>query len=426
VPFVLTWFPSSEHPPEPVDAEEALSATQAIWREWMAGCRYQGEYPRAVHTSLIVLKALTYAPTGAIVAAPTTSLPELIGGVRNWDYRYSWLRDATFTLYALMNAGFNEEALAWRNWLLRAIAGDPAKMQILYGVAGERRLPELELDWLPGYEQSSPVRIGNAASRQLQLDVFGEVMDALHFSRRMGLAYQEESWALEKNLVEYLEKIWTGPDEGIWEVRGERQQFTHSKVMAWVALDRAVKAIEQFGLEGPLVRWRAVRDRIHASVCDEGFDRQQGAFVQSYGSKELDASLLLLPIVGFLPADDPRVVGTVAAIEKRLVRDGFVLRYETRSGVDGLPPGEGVFLPCSFWLADNYVLQGRRNEAHALFERLIGLCNDVGLLSEEYDPATKRLVGNFPQAFSHVSLVNTALNLCRPEGPAVDRQKQGR
>ena len=424
VPFVLTWAPSHLPDPGHVDAEMALRESEEGWREWCKQCNVSGPHRDIVQRSLITLKALTYEPTGGVIAAATTSLPEQLGGVRNWDYRICWLRDATFTLYSLMSAGFVAEARAWREWLLRAVAGDPGQLQIMYGVAGERRLPELEVDWLPGYLGSRPVRIGNAASRQLQLDVFGEVMDALHLSRRVGLAYDEASWALETNLMEHLERIWTEPDEGIWEVRGPRQNFTHSKVMAWVAFDRAVKSMEQFGLQGPIERWRAVRDQIHASVCQEGFDAGHGSFVQAYGSKELDASLLLIPIVGFLPPGDPRVRGTVAAIEKRLLRGGFVQRYETRSGVDGLPPGEGAFLPCSFWLADNYVLQGRRDEASALFERLTGLCNDVGLLSEEYDPRSKRLLGNFPQAFSHVSLVNTALNLSRAEGPAQDRKNQ--
>jgi GH15 family glucan-1,4-alpha-glucosidase len=424
VPFVLTWAPSHLPDPGRVDAEVALRETEEGWRDWSKQCTVSGPHQKIVERSLITLKALTYEPTGGVIAAATTSLPEQLGGVRNWDYRICWLRDATFTLYSLMSAGFVSEARAWREWLLRAVAGDPAQLQIMYGVAGERRLPEIELDWLPGYEGSHPVRIGNAASRQLQLDVFGEIIGALHVSRRVGLAYDEASWDLEKNLVEHLEKIWMQPDEGIWEVRGPRQNFTHSKVMAWVALDRAVKSMEQFGLEGPIERWRAVRDQIHASVCREGFDAGQGSFVQAYGSKELDASLLLIPIVRFLPPEDPRVRGTIAAIEKRLLRDGFVQRYETESGVDGLPPGEGAFLPCSFWLADNYVLQGRRPEAHAIFDRLIALCNDVGLLSEEYDPRSKRMLGNFPQAFSHVSLINTALNLFRAEGPAQDRQNQ--
>ncbi|MFL5426531.1 MAG: glycoside hydrolase family 15 protein [Myxococcales bacterium] len=423
VPFVLTWAPSYERDPGHVDAESALRETEQGWVKWCKQGNVTGPHRDIVQRSLITLKALTYDPTGGVLAAATTSLPEQLGGVRNWDYRICWLRDATFTLYSLMSAGFVSEARAWREWLLRAVAGDASQLQILYGLAGERRLPELELDWLPGYQGASPVRIGNAASCQLQLDVYGEVMDALYCSSRAGLAYVDASWALQVKLVEHLEKIWAEPDEGIWEVRGARRQFTHSKVMAWVALDRAVKSVEQFGMKGPVERWRAVRGQIHASVCREGFDAEQGSFVQAYGSKELDASLLLIPIVGFLPPSDPRVRGTVAAIEKRLVSGGFVLRYETRSGVDGLPPGEGVFLPCSFWLADNYVLQGRRAEAQALFERLVGLCNDVGLLSEEYDPQAKRLVGNFPQAFSHVSLVNTALNLSRAEGPAHDRQK---
>jgi len=424
IPFVLTWSPSHLPDPGHVDAEQALEESQAGWREWSTRCQVSGPYQPIVERSLITLKALTYDPTGGIVAAATTSLPEEIGGVRNWDYRICWLRDATFTLYSLMSAGFHAEARAWRDWLLRTVAGDPSQLQIMYGLGGERRLPELTLDWLPGYEGSRPVRIGNAASRQLQLDVYGEVMDALHLSRRVGLADEQASWALQRNLMEYLETIWNEPDEGIWEVRGRRRDFTHSKVMAWVAMDRAVKAIEQFGTEGPLDRWRAVRDEIHESVCRHGYDAELGSFVQSYGSKEVDASLLHIPLVGFLPPEDPRVRGTIAAIEKRLLRDGFVDRYETRSGVDGLPPGEGAFLPCSFWLADNYVLQGRREEARALFERLIGLSNDVGLLSEEYDPRTRRLLGNFPQALSHVALVNTALNLSRTEGPALDRQKQ--
>ncbi len=424
VPFVLTWSPSHLPDPGHVDAEQALAESEAGWRKWSAQCTVTGPYRELVQRSLITLKALTYDPTGGIVAAATTSLPEQIGGVRNWDYRICWLRDATFTLYSLMSAGYSEEARDWTRWLLRAVAGDPSQLQILYGIAGERRLPELELDWLPGYEGSRPVRVGNAASRQLQLDVFGEVMDALHLARRVGLGISEAGWALQRTLMDYLERIWDQPDEGIWEVRGPRRQFTHSKVMAWVAFDRAVKGIEQFGLEGPLERWRAVRERIHASVCRDGFDPELGSFVQFYGSKEVDASLLMLPLVGFLPATDPRMLGTVRAIEQSLLRDGFVARYATHSGVDGLPPGEGAFLPCSFWLADNYALQGRSAEATALFERLAGLANDVGLLSEEYDPAARRMVGNFPQAFTHVSLINTALNLTAPQGPAEHRKQQ--
>ena len=424
VPFVLTWAPSHLPDPGHLDAEEALSRSEASWRDWSGRCTVEGPYRELVLRSLITLKALTYQPTGGIVAAATTSLPEKIGGVRNWDYRICWLRDATFTLYSLLSAGYSEEARAWRGWLLRAAAGDPSQLQILYGLAGERRLPEMELDWLSGYEGSRPVRIGNAASRQLQLDVYGEVMDAMHLSRRAGLA-DEAEWALQRALMEYLETIWEGPDEGIWEVRGPRQHFTHSKVMAWVAFDRAVKGIEQFGLEGPLERWRAVRDLIHAEVCARGFDTAAGSFVQAYEyeSKEIDASLLLLPLVGFLPPEDPRIKGTVARVERELMRDGFVARYLTHSGIDGLPEGEGAFLACSFWLVDNYVLQGRMAEAKALFGRLAGLVNDVGLLAEEYDPAARRQVGNFPQAFSHVSLVNSALNLTAAECPAQHRRR---
>jgi len=423
VPFILTWSPSHLTDPGHVDAEQALTATEAGWKAWSDQCKVTGPYREIVQRSLITLKALTYQPTGGIVAAATTSLPERVGGMRKWDYRICWLRDATFTLYSLMSAGYFDEARDWTNWLLRAVAGDPSQLQILYGIAGERRLPELELDWLPGYEGSRPVRVGNAASLQLQLDVFGEVMDALHLARRVGLAPTEAGWALQRTLMGYLEKIWQEPDEGIWEVRGPRRHFTHSKVMAWVAFDRAVKAVEQFGLDGPLERWQATRDRIHESVCREGFDAGVGSFVQSYGSKEVDASLLMLPLVGFLPATDPRVLGTVRAIESSLLRGGFVERYATHPAVDGLPPGEGVFLACSFWLADNYALQGRIPEATAMFERLSGLANDVGLLSEEYDPVTRRLLGNFPQAFTHVSLINTALNLTAPRGPAEQRKE---
>ncbi len=429
VPFVLSWGSSNAPNPGQIDPERALDETGQTWRDWSDRCRVQGCYRALVQRSLITLKALTYGPTGGIVAAATTSLPEKIGGTRNWDYRICWLRDATFTLYALMNAGYVDEAQEWRGWLLRAVAGDPSQLQILYGIAGERRLPEMELPWLAGYEGSKPVRIGNAASQQLQLDVYGEVMDALHLSRRLGLA-DGDSWALERALMNYLETIWEEPDEGIWEVRGPRQHFVHSKVMAWVAFDRAVKSVEQFGLEGPLERWRSVRDRIHASVCAHGFDTKTQSFMQSYESKEFDASLLLLPLVGFLPYDDPRIRGTVAAIERELLRDGFVARYSTHSGIDGLPPGEGSFLACSFWLVDNYVLQGRIAEAKTLFERLAGLVNDVGLLAEEYDPAAQRQVGNFPQAFSHVSLVNSALNLTAAEQtsecPAHHRKDQQR
>jgi GH15 family glucan-1,4-alpha-glucosidase len=425
VPFVLTWSPSHLPRPSPVDAEKAIVETTDDWRAWASRCTYEGPHAKLVKRSLLTLKALTYAPTGGIAAAATTSLPERLGGVRNWDYRFCWLRDATFTLYSLLSAGYSGEAEAWRHWLLRAAAGDPAQLQIMYGLAGERRLPELTLPWLCGYEGSRPVRVGNAASDQLQLDVYGEVMDALHQARRVGLAHGDAGagWALQCALVKHLEKIWDQPDEGIWEVRGPRRHFTHSKVMAWVAFDRAVKGVEQFGLPGPVERWRQLRDRIHASICERGFDPRLGSFVQSYGSRDLDSSLLMLPLVGFLPASDPRVTGTVAAIEHSLLRDGFVDRYTTHPDVDGLPAGEGTFLACSFWLADNYALQGRRAEAVAMFERLAGLANDVGLLSEEYDPAARRLLGNFPQAFSHVSLINTALTLGERQGPVEQRRQ---
>jgi GH15 family glucan-1,4-alpha-glucosidase len=360
----------------------------------------------------MVLKALTYAPTGGIVASPTTSLPEWIGGVRNWDYRYCWLRDATLTLLALLNAGYVDEAADWRRWLLRAVAGDPADIQIMYGVAGERRLTEFELPWLPGYEGSTPVRVGNAASDQLQIDVFGELMDALYQGRAHGLANERPAWALQKVLLAYLETIWEGPDNGIWEIRGEPRHFVHSKVMAWVAFDRAVRSVETQQLDGPVERWREIREEIHRQVCERGFDDDLGSFTQSYGSKELDASLLLIPLVGFLPASDARVLGTVDAVERGLVEKGFVLRYRTHhDGVDGLPPGEGVFLPCSFWLVDCLELLERHDEAQALFERLISLTNDLGLISEEYDPVAERLLGNFPQAFTHLALVNSAYNI---------------
>jgi GH15 family glucan-1,4-alpha-glucosidase len=414
VPFVLTWYPSHEALPRAIDAERALADTERFWREWIAGCTepLPEEWAPVVRRSLVVLKALTYAPTGGIVAAPTTSLPEWIGGVRNWDYRYCWLRDATLTLLALLHAGFGEEASAWRGWLLRAVAGDPAAVQIMYGVAGERRLTELELPWLEGYEGSHPVRVGNAASGQLQLDVYGETMDALYQARTNGAPADAAAWQIQLALLEHLEDAWREPDEGIWEIRGERRHFVHSKAMAWVAFDRAVRSVETQDLDGPVDRWRKLRDEIHAEVCEHGFDGKLGSFTQSYGSQELDASLLLLPLVGFLPASDPRVRGTVEAIERELLQDGFVLRYRTRpEGVDGLPPGEGVFLPCSFWLVDCYELLGRHDDAHALFERLLRLANDLDLLSEEYDPAAGRLLGNFPQAFTHLALVNSAFNV---------------
>jgi GH15 family glucan-1,4-alpha-glucosidase len=419
VPFVLTWYPSHVAPPAAVDAEQALRDTERFWQEWESKCAHTGPWYDDVHRSLLVLKALTYAPTGGIVAAPTTSLPEAIGGVRNWDYRFCWLRDATLTLLSMVNCGYMDEASDWRDWLLRAIAGNPGELQVMYGVAGERRLVESELDWLSGYEGSRPVRIGNDASNQLQLDVYGGVIGALHEARLAGLTPSIDAWNLTRKVLEWLETGWRQPDEGIWEVRGGRRNFTYSKVMCWVAFDRAVKAVELLGREGPVDRWVALRDEIHAEVLERGYDREIGAFTQSYGSQRLDASVLLIPIVGFLPPDDPRMLSTVAAIERELVRDGLVERYradEENVDVDGLPPGEGVFLPCSFWLAQNLHLQGRRDEARALFERLLSLRNDLGLLSEEYDTARGRLVGNFPQAFTHIALVDTAIQLSRGEG----------
>jgi len=423
VPFVLTWFPSHERRPDAVDPEQALVDTETFWRSWMGDCSYEGEHTEAVRTSLLILKALTYQPTGGIIAAPTTSLPERIGGGRNWDYRYCWLRDATFTLYALMNAGFIAEARAWRDWLLRSVAGDPERVQILYGVGGQRRVPEYELPWLPGYAGSAPVRIGNAAHEQFQLDVYGEVMDVLHQARVHGLDPDDHAWSLQTNLIEFLESAWDRPDEGIWEVRGPRRHFTHSKVLAWVAFDRAVQTVESVGLSGPGERWRRLRADIHEEVCREGFHSGLNSFTQSYGTDELDAATLLIPLVGFLPADDPRVLGTIDAIQKHLTRDGFVERYRTqeRNDVDGLSGGEGVFLPCSFWLVDALQLAGRRADAEALFERLLSLRNDLGLLSEEYDPDEKRLLGNFPQAFTHVGLVNSAYNLSHHRGPMDQR-----
>jgi len=433
VPFVLTWFPSNQDLPQHTDAEQALVDTDSFWREWVTDCVHVGRFREPLVRSLVTLKALTYAPTGGIVAAATTSLPEALGGVRNWDYRYCWLRDATLTLLALVRAGYDGEARAWRDWLLRAIAGRPGEVQIMYGIAGERRLTEVELEWLPGYERSTPVRIGNAASQQRQLDVYGEVLDALYHARLSGLEPSKDAWALIRKLLQWLEKGWREPDEGIWEVRGPRRHFTHSKVMAWVAFDRAVRMIEEDGLGGPVDRWRALREEIHDEVCREGLSEKLGAFTQSYGLDRLDASLLMIPLVGFLPADDERVVATVAAIERELVEDGLVTRYradEENTDVDGLPPGEATFLPCSFWLVQVYALQGRLDEAEKLFERLIGLRNDLGLLSEEYDVKAERLVGNFPQAFTHLTLVDAALTLdegwCRRAGRAtVDETRSG-
>ncbi len=415
VPFVLTWHPSHEPAPRHVDAARAARETERWWTDWSERCTYQGRWREAVLTSLMALKALTYAPTGGIVAAATTSLPEQLGGVRNWDYRYCWLRDATFTLYALMLGGYVDEARAWRDWLLRAAAGQPEAMQIMYGPAGERRLLEYEVPWLSGYEGARPVRVGNAAAEQFQLDVYGEVLDTFHVARGAGLEAHAAGLGLERALVAYLETAWKEPDEGIWEVRDQRRHFVHSKVMAWTGVDRAIKAVERFGLDGPVDRWRRLRSDIHEEVCRQGYDADRGTFVQSYGAEALDASLLLIPLVGFLPHDDPRARGTVAAIERELSHDGFIARYDTRLADDGLPPGEGVFLPCTFWLADNLALQGRQAEAEAIFERLLALRTDLGLLSEEYDVGEKRLVGNFPQAFTHVGLVNTARNL-DPEG----------
>ncbi|HEV8394873.1 MAG TPA: glycoside hydrolase family 15 protein [Vicinamibacterales bacterium] len=425
VPFVLTHGPSHLPPPHAIEPEESLRHTEKFWADWVDAKRLaDGEWAGAVTRSLITLKALTYAPTGGMVAAPTTSLPEQIGGERNWDYRFCWVRDATYTLLALMNAGFHDEARAWREWLLRAAAGAPAQMQIMYGLAGERRLTEYDVDWLPGYERSRPVRIGNAAHGQLQLDVYGEVMDALHQAREAGLSAGEPDWALQRALLDHLAEVWRQPDQGLWEVRGDAHHFTYSKVMAWVAFERGVRAVKRFGLEGPLERWEALCRDIHAEVCAKAYDPGKGSFVQSYGSKELDASLLMLPMVGFLPADDPRVQGTIAAVERELLVDGFLLRYDTHSGTDGLPGGEGAFLACTFWLVDAYVLMRRFDDARGLFNRLLSLRNDVGLLSEEYDPVSRRLVGNFPQAFSHIALVNSAHNLAGARKPAEQRSAQ--
>ncbi|MEO6420766.1 MAG: glycoside hydrolase family 15 protein, partial [Polyangiaceae bacterium] len=411
IPFVLTWYPSYRSEPPSVDAEVALRETRTWWEEWCRGFRAPAEFSGAVLRSLITLKALTDARTGGIVAAPTTSLPEHLGGVRNWDYRFCWLRDATFTLLALMNAGFREEATAWREWLLRAVAGSPSALQIMYGVGGERRLTEQELPNLPGYEGSRPVRIGNAAHRQFQLDVYGEVLHALHQSYCAGLSPEPAAWDLQRTMLEHLEGVWQEPDEGIWEVRGGRKQFTHSKVMAWVALDRGIKSVERMGFDAPLERWKKVRAEIHREVLRNGYSDDVGAFVQFYGSKTLDASLLQIPLLGFLPPTDRRVIGTLDAIQNNLMSGGLVRRYSSDSDADGLPAGEGAFLPCTFWMADNLCLMGRQGEARQVFQRLLDLRNDLGLLSEEYDPEQRRMLGNFPQAFSHVALVNTAFKL---------------
>lgn len=425
ISFILSWSPSFRTVPAPLHATDALAQVESFWSEWVAAWEPAGEWSAPVLRSLLTLKALSHWETGGIVAAGTTSLPEKLGGPRNWDYRYCWLRDATFTLYALIGAGFLTEAEAWREWLLRAVAGSPNDLQIMYGVAGERRLTEYEVPWLTGYEGSLPVRIGNAAAGQVQLDVYGEVLDTLYVARRAGLSAHEASWRLECALLAHLEKIWNQPDDGIWEVRGGRRHFTHSKVMAWVAFDRMVRSAEEFGLEGPLDRWRTIRDAIHQQVCEQGFDAGQNSFVQSYGAKALDASLLLIPLVGFLPPTDPRARGTVAAIERNLLRDGLVLRYDTGKSADGLPSDEGSFLACSFWLVDNYILQQRHDDARKLFDHLLTLRNDVGLLAEEYDTSGKRQLGNFPQAFSHLALINTARNLMSMAGPAHQRSAGG-
>ncbi|WP_030917897.1 glycoside hydrolase family 15 protein [Streptomyces sp. NBC_01527] len=415
IEFTLSWQPSHREPPALPDPEGALEATEDFWREWVEQCTYHGPYREAVVRSLITLKALTYAPTGGIVAAPTSSLPEDIGGSRNWDYRYTWLRDAAITLSSLLRTGYREEARAWREWLLRAVAGDPENLQIMYGIAGERELGEAELDWLPGYENSGPVRVGNGAANQLQLDVYGEVVEALHLAHMTGLTRNDYAMGLQLKLIEYLENHWDEPDEGIWEVRGPRRHFVHSKVMAWVAVDRTIKLIESGDTDGPLERWRELRDDIHRDVCENGYDKERNTFTQSYGSKELDASLLLIPQMGFLPPDDKRVIGTIEAIQRELsTEDGFVLRYPTSgeaAGVDGLEGDEGAFLACSFWLADDLAMIGRVDEARQLFERLLSLRNDLGLLAEEWDSRLQRQVGNFPQAFSHVPLIDTALRL---------------
>ena len=425
VPFVLSYGPSFASPPGRIDPLEALERTEVFWRKWSDRCPEVGPWTEAVKRSLITLKALTYAPTGGIVAAVTTSLPERLGGERNWDYRFCWLRDATFTLLAFLHSGYYEEARAWADWLIRAVAGSPRQIQIVYGIGGERWLPELIIPWLPGYDNSAPVRIGNAASQQLQIDIYGEIADAIFQAFKAGIKPSERGQALQPVISEHLATAWRKPDEGIWEVRGPPQHFVHSKVMAWVAFDRAAVYLEAQGRADLGQQWREIADEIHAEVCERGFDSDLDSFVQAYGSKRLDASLLLIPLVGFLPAADPRIRGTLRAIEERLlIDDEFVLRYETEDSEDsgdGLPAGEGAFLACSFWLVDNYVLQGRYEEARRLFDRLLSRRNDVGLLAEEFDPLTRRMLGNFPQAYSHVGLINCALNLSREVGPTEER-----
>jgi GH15 family glucan-1,4-alpha-glucosidase len=417
--FTLGYHLSFQEPPAPIAPQQALARTLTAWHGWTKHFERETDYPELVMRSLITLRALIYEPSGAIVAAPTTSLPEEIGGSRNWDYRYCWLRDATYTLLALTNGGFHREAANWRRWLLRAVGGDARQIQIMYGIGGEQRLPEDSLD-LPGYEGSRPVRVGNAASQQLQLDIFGEVLDALFQARKFGVADDDDDWSVQIELLKHLEQVWTEKDEGIWEVRGGRQHFVFSKMMAWVAFDRAVKTVEHFGLPGPVDHWRRLRDEIHADVCAKGWSETAHAFTQSYGTDRLDASVLLMPMTGFLPASDPRIVSTVAAIEKHLMRDGFVRRY-IPEGQDGLTGDEGAFLACSFWFVDNLVMQGRRAEARAMFERLTAIVTDLGFLSEEYDVRNKRLVGNFPQAFSHIALINSAFNLYDGHAPCEQR-----
>lgn len=421
VPFVLTWFPSHREPPAVRDAVALLRKVEQRWRDWSAQSTYRGPWRDAVERSLITLKLLTYRPTGGIVAAPTTSLPEAIGGARNWDYRYCWIRDATLTLYALLTSGYKQEAIAWREWLLRAAAGSPSDLQIMYGLHGEQRLVEFTLDWLPGFADSRPVRVGNAAYAQLQLDVYGELVGALHASRRYGIDGSDEGWALQRVIIEHLEQIWREPDEGIWEVRGPPRQFVHSKLMAWLAFDRMIASARMFSLEGPIERWRRIRDEIHDDICRNGFNAERNTFVQYYGGSNVDAALLFIPLLGFLPPDDPRVTGTVAAIERELLHDGLVRRYSVMGEVDGLQGDESAFLACSFWLCDVYRLCGRQADAVTLFERLLGLANDLGLLSEEYDARSGRQLGNFPQAFSHVSLINTANTLSGADGTAEQR-----
>jgi GH15 family glucan-1,4-alpha-glucosidase len=427
VPFVLTYGPSHVAVPAPIDPAKALQNTEELWADWSGRCTYQGDHRHLVMRSLITLKAQTFAPTGGIVAAPTTSLPEKLGGSRNWDYRFCWLRDATFTLLALMNSGYTEEALAWHNWLLRAVAGSPALMQIMYGIWGQRRLLEWEAGWLNGYEGAKPVRIGNAAHAQLQLDVYGELIDALHQARMAKLKLLDESWSLECAVIQHVAEVWDRPDHGIWERRGEARHYVFSKVMTWVAFDRGIKSAEKFGFKAPLEKWRTLRDIIHEDVCDKGFDRDLNSFVESYGSKMLDASILLLPSVGFLPPEDPRIRGTIEAIERHLIRDGFVLRHDPREIIDEVQPIEGAFLACTLWLADACVLAGDTAKAQALFDRVAAVANDLGLLAEEYDTQAHRQTGNFPQALTHIALINTAHNLSvakhAAEKPAMQRSK---